>query len=117
MPHPPLVAPGAGWGVLFLGVVVVGLLIELFPLVGVVCLFPGGGVVLCPAGDFLLLVLDSCLVGDTLGEVFGFFLSTLKSSSSSKYLTPPLVPLLVVGLSLAFPLALDSGDFPKQKCQ
>ena len=34
---------GAGWGVLFLGVVLVGLRAELFPLVlvGVVCLFPG----------------------------------------------------------------------------
>ena len=98
---------------------------ELFPLVGVVCLFPGGGVVLvpCTTGDFFVLDFDPCLAGDTLGEVFDFFLSTMRSiasSSSPKYLTPPLVPLLVVGcegFSFAFPLtlavALDSGDFPR----
>ena len=93
---------GVGWGVLFLGVVVVGLLAELFPLVGVVCLFPGRGVALvpCPTGDFFVLDFDPCLAGDTLGEVFDFVFSTVRSvdsSSSPKYLTPPLVPLLVVG--------------------
>ena len=91
---------GAGWGVLFLGLVL-GLLAKLFPLVGVVCLFPEGGVVPCTTGDFLVVDLDSCLAGDTLGEIFDFFFSTLfscfGSSSSPKYLTPPLVPLLVVG--------------------
>lgn len=92
---------GAGWGVLFLGVVLVGLWAELLPLVlvGVVCLFPGGGVVPCLNGDFFVLDFDPCLVGDALGGVFAFFFSTVGSagsSSSPKYLTPPLVPLLVV---------------------
>ena len=84
---------------LFLGVILVGLLAELFPLVGVVCLFPGGGVVPCTTGDLLVLDFDPCLAGDTIGGDFDFIFSAVCSaaSSSPKYLTPPLVPLLVVG--------------------
>ena len=102
VPEAAAAGGGAGWGVLFLGVVLVGLWAELLPLVlvGVVCLFPGGGVVPCLTGDFLVLDFDPCLVGDALGGVFAFFFSTVgsvDSSSSPKYLTPPLVPLLVLG--------------------
>ena len=97
----PAAGGGAGCGVLFLGVVLVRLLAELFPLVGVVFLFPGGGVAPCTTGDLLVLNFDPCWTGDTLGGGFDFFLSTVhtvvSSSSSPKYLTPPLIPVLVVG--------------------
>ena len=106
---------GPGCGVLFLGVVPLPALLvvsllgvvcvrtgavrALLSLVGVVTALPDGGVVLCPMGDLLLLALETCLDGETFGEGLDFFFSTLKSSSStssSKYLTPPLVPQVVV---------------------
>ena len=51
-------------------------------------------------GDLLVLDFDPCLARDTIGGDFDFIFSavySIASSSSPKYLTPPLVPLLVVG--------------------